>query len=284
MSQRRALGKGLDALLPSGPKASGKKEVAVELRLNEIQPNKSQPRERITPEELNELIKSVKEEGVIEPIVVAEIGPDKYEIIAGERRYTAAERAGLKTIPARVLKNLTPLDRFRLALVENIHRQDLNPIEEAKGYKALMDGYDWTQEEVADKLGKNRVTVANAVRLLKLSDEIQGYIKEKKIQPGHGKVLLGVDDKGKQRSLCEQAIINGWSVRDLEKAVSKSGAKAAKPKKGQDPELRAVEDRMKHIFGTKVTVKGTYKKGKIEIEYYNKEIFEGILEKLKIKI
>ena len=284
MSQRQALGKGLESLIPAASKSGGKKEMAVELRLVDIQPNKSQPRETMTSEELNELIKSVKEEGVLTPIMVAEIGAEKYEIIAGERRFVASQRAGLKTIPARVLRNVSPLDRYKLAMIENIQRQNLNPIEEAKGYKTLMEGFNLNQEELSDKLGKNRATVANSVRLLKLPDFIQQYIIEGKIFPGHAKVLLGIEDKGRQKFICEQIIANGASVRDAEKIVLKSGSKKqAAAKKSQEPEMRVIEDKMKHLFGTKVTVKGTYKKGKIEVEYYSKDDFERIIETLKIK-
>ena len=192
---RQALGKGLDALIPG---ASKKKEGIFQIKIEDVKPNKSQPREKISSEKLEELINSIKNDGVIQPIIVKEAGNNKYEIIAGERRYIAAQRAGLKYIPA-VIRNVSTTEQYRLALIENIHRENLNPVEEAKAYYQLMNLYKCTQEELAEKIGKNRATIANSLRLLKLPKEIQEYIIEEKIYPGHAKLLLSIENPEKQK-------------------------------------------------------------------------------------
>ncbi len=280
---RQALGKGLSALIPGAVSKTGKKEVASELKITDIIPNKNQPRENISPEELNELIKSVKEEGVLQPILVKEIADGKYEIIAGERRYIAAQRAGLKTIPAVIKKNISSIDQHKLALIENIQRQNLNPIEEAKAYQKLIEGYNCTQEQLSEKLGKNRASIANSLRLLKLPESIQKYLITEELQPGHAKVLLSINDVSKQKALAEYTVKKGLSVRDLEGLLNKTHIKKEKTKKTSEPELKNLEEKFKHFFGTKVNIKGSYKKGKIIIEYYNKEDLERILDVLKIK-
>ncbi len=280
---RQALGKGLSALIPGAVSKTGKKETASELKIVDIIPNKNQPRENISPEELNELIKSVKEEGILQPILVKEIADGKYEIIAGERRYIAAQRAGLKTIPAVIKKNISSIDQHKLALIENIQRQNLNPIEEAKAYQKLMEGYNYTQEQLAEKLGKNRASIANSLRLLKLPENIQKYLITGELQPGHAKVLLSINDVSKQKTLAEFSVKKELSVRELENLINKTHIKKEKTKKIIEPEIKNLEEKFKHFFGTKVSIKGSYKKGKIIIEYYNKEDFERILDILKIK-
>jgi ParB family chromosome partitioning protein len=279
---RQALGKGLSALIPGSTKGL-KKEIAVEIKLADIIPNKNQPRENISPEELNELIKSVKEEGILQPILVKEISENKYEIIAGERRFIAAQRAGLKTIPAVIKRNISSIDQHKLALIENIQRQNLNPIEEAKAYQKLLEGYNYTQEQLSEKLGKNRATIANALRLLKLPESVQHYLITGELQPGHAKVLLSIDDVSRQKSIAELAVKKPMSVRELENYVKNMSKKREITKRTTDPELKSLEDKFKHLFGTKVNIKGSYKKGKIIIEYYNKEDFERIIDILKIK-
>ncbi len=280
---RQALGKGLSALIPGAASKTGKKEIAVEVKIADIIPNKNQPRENISPEELNELIKSVKEDGILQPILVKEITDGKYEIIAGERRFIAAQRAGLKTIPAIIKKNISSIDQHKIALIENIQRQNLNPIEEAKAYQKLMDGYNCTQEQLAEKLGKNRVSIANSIRLLKLPENIQKYLITGELQTGHAKVLLSIDDAGKQKALAELTVKKNLSVRELEDLLKKNHIRKEKTKKSAEPEIKNLEDKLKHFFGTKVNIRGSYKKGKIIIEYYNKEDFERILDVLKIK-
>jgi ParB family chromosome partitioning protein len=284
---RQALGKGLDALIPgsrakTAATASAQKGSA-ELPINDIKPNPNQPRKHFTPEKMQEMIESVKKNGVITPILVKESG-NKYELIAGERRFIAAQRAGLKMIPA-VIKHVTPALQLELGLVENLMREDLNPIEVAMAYKNLMEEYKMTQEQVADKIGVNRASVANTVRILRLPAEVQQYIVNGDLDLGHAKVLAGVDDKNRQKALANLAVKKSLSVRELEALTSRTDIKkASSAKKPSSAEMKRVEDKMKLHFGTKVSVRGDYKKGRIEIEYYSPEDFERILEILKINI
>jgi len=215
-------------------------------------------------------------------VIVKESG-GKYELIAGERRFIAAQRAGLKTIPA-IIKNVTATEQLALAMVENIQREDLNPVEEAVGYKNLMEIKGLTQEQLADELGKNRATVANLLRLLRLPAEVTRYIVTGEISTGHGKLLLGFEDKSRQKAVCEQIVRRRLTVRETEKLINKTKKKKPEKKDIKTSEMKDIEQKLKHIFGTKVNIKGDYRKGKIEIEYYNQEVFESILEVLKIKL
>lgn len=280
---RQALGKGLEALIPSSKSKSTTVPTkgTAEVSINDIRANPNQPRKRFTPEKLEELIKSVKSMGVIEPLIVKEVG-NKFEIIAGERRFIAAQRAGLKTVPV-LIKNVTPAEQLEIGLVENIMRHDLNPIEEAKAFKNLMESYKCTQEELSDRIGINRVSVANIVRLLKLAPEIQQFVINEELSLGHAKVLLGVEDKAKQRQLAEQVVRKGLSVRDIEAILQKNPSKKAGAKQQSTAEMKSVENKMKLHFGTKVSIKGNYKKGTIVIEYYNSEDFERITEIMRIR-
>lgn len=280
---RQALGKGLEALIPglrsktSAVPAKGASEISI----NDIRANPNQPRKRFAPEKLEELIKSVKAKGVIEPLIVKEVG-NKYELIAGERRFIAAQRAGLKTVPV-VIKNVSPAEQLEIGLIENIMRQDLNPVEEALAFKNLMESYKCTQEELSDRIGTNRANVANIVRILKLPAEIQQFIINEELTLGHAKVLLGVEDKVKQRQIAEQAVRKGLSVRDIEAMLDKAPSKKSSAKQQSSAEMKSVENKMKLHFGTKVSIKGNYKKGTIVIEYYNSEDFERITEIMRIK-
>jgi len=285
-SGKSRLGKGLDALIPgSRAKLSGQAPVVLssglsEISISDIKPNTLQPRKTFTADKMEELIQSIKENGIIEPIILNETGSGKYEIIAGERRFIAAQRAGLRKVPA-VIKNVTAMKKLEWAVVENIIREDLNPIEEAMAYKQLMEGYRMTQEQLAAKLGRVRATVANTLRLLMLPESVQQYVKTGRINEGHAKVLLGIDDKSRQKALAEQAVKKDLSVRELEELVADMPGKrtrnASKPT-DNSAEMKDIEKEMKFKLGTKVSIKGSYKRGKIEIEYYNKEDFERILQ------
>jgi ParB family chromosome partitioning protein len=280
---RQALGKGLEALIPGAKKAqdAGKNGV-LKVSVADIKANPNQPRKTFSSEGMEELIKSVKEKGILQPIILKEAG-DKYEIIAGERRFIAAARAGLKAVPA-IIMNVSSIEALEIAVIENVQREDLNQIEEANGYKILMDGMHLTQEQLADKLGKNRSTVTNILRLLKLPKPVQDYLIRGEIEPGHAKVLLGIDDAGKMRAMCEQVVKRGMSVRDLEKMLGRENKIKKGSTRAEVSEMRSIEGKMKHFFGTKVSVKGNYKKGKVEIEYYSQEDFERILEALDIRL
>jgi len=280
---RQALGKGLDALIPGAKKNVDLKRAIIDININDIKVNPYQPRKTFSSEKLDELIKSVKEKGVLEPVIVKEIGDNKYELIVGERRFIAAQRAGLQTIPA-LIKNVSSLEQLEIALIENIHREDLNPVEEALAYKQLMEGMHFTQEQLADKLGKNRATVANVLRILNLPDAVKKRLVSGELTLGHAKVLLSIEDSNKQKALCEQVVKYNLSVRDLEKLLKTEKKTKSISKSYSSPEFKVIEEKLKQFFGTKVKIKGKYKKGKIEIEYYSQEEFERILELLKIQI
>src|ERR1035437_6767624 len=280
---RQALGKGLEALIPGSRSKASSAPVrgSLEISINDIRANPNQPRKRFAPEKLEELIKSVKSRSVIEPLIVKETG-NKYELIAGERRFIAAQRAGLKVVPV-IIKNVSPAEQLEIGLIENIMRQDLNPVEEAFAFKNLMESYKCTQEELSDRIGINRANVANIIRVLKLPAEIQQYIINEELSLGHAKVLLGVEDRVKQRQLADQTVRKGLSVRDLEGILEKSPSKKSGAKQQASAEMKSIENKMKLHFGTKVSIKGSYKKGTIVIEYYNSEDFERITEIMRIK-
>jgi len=284
---RQVLGRGLSALLGEEiVKTSG--EELLDLDLDLIEPNSEQPRTRFTEENLNELTQSIRVNGIVQPIVVRRKG-SRYEIVAGERRWRAAQRAGLQKIPS-VVKNVSDEKLLELALVENIQRQELNPIEEAKAYRNLINTIGLTQEMVAERVGKNRTVITTSLRLLKLPDEIQKLIEEEKISAGHGRALLMIDDLEAQKRIARTVMEMSLSVRETEKSVkrlnhgeSQSAAKAvAKPK--IDANIKAAETKLRRHLGTNVHIipdgKGTG--GKIEIEYYGEidldRIFNSILK------
>ncbi|MFP4465976.1 MAG: ParB/RepB/Spo0J family partition protein [Candidatus Goldiibacteriota bacterium] len=286
---RKALGRGLDSLIPGAKNSRNNSDRGLrELSIKDIKPNMTQPRKNFNPEKLDELIQSIKENGIIEPVIVKQSG-EKFEIIAGERRFKAAQKAGLRTIPV-VIKNVSPIKQFEMALIENIQREDLNPLEEGLAYKQLMEAYRLTQEQLAVKLGKNRSTIANTVRILDLPKQVQKLLIEGKIQMGHAKILLSVRDLSRCKALAERAARKEMTVKELEEAAKNSGA-GTKPQEksvsggpgGKSTEIKNIIKEMKFKFGTKVDIRGDYNKGKIEIEYYNKEDLERILEALNIK-
>lgn len=222
---RKALGRGLSALLGEDSVKVGSEEL-LDLDLDLIQPNSEQPRTRFADDNLDELAQSIRANGVVQPIIVRKQN-GKYQIVAGERRWRAAQRAGLQKIPA-VVKNVTDEKLLELALVENIQRQELNPIEEAKAYKKLIEAIGLTQELVAERVGKNRTIITTFLRLLKLPDDIQKLVEEEKISAGHGRALLMIDDDDSRRRVAKNIIEYGLSVRETERAIKRVG-KASQP-------------------------------------------------------
>jgi ParB family transcriptional regulator, chromosome partitioning protein len=284
---RQVLGRGLSALLGEEiVKSSG--EELLELDLDLIEPNSEQPRTRFSEENLEELAQSIRANGIVQPIVVRRKG-SRYQIVAGERRWRAAQRAGLRKI-ASVVKDVSDEKLLELALVENIQRQELNPIEEAKAYKNLINTVGLTQELVAERVGKNRTVITTSLRLLKLPDEIQKLIEEEKISAGHGRALLMIDDAEAQRRIAKTVMEMSLSVRETEKSVKRLGRGASqvvdktevRPK--IDANVKAAETKLRRYLGTNVHIipdgKGTG--GKIEIEYYGEidldRIFNSILK------
>jgi ParB family transcriptional regulator, chromosome partitioning protein len=285
---RNVLGRGLSALLGEG-QTDGNNEELLEIDLDLIEPNSEQPRTRFTEQNLEELTQSIRVNGIVQPIVVRRKG-GRYEIVAGERRWRASQRAGLQKIPA-IVKDIADDKLLELALIENIQRQELNPIEEARAYRNLINTIGLTQEIVAERVGKNRTVVTTALRLLKLPDDIQKLVEEEKLSAGHGRALLMSDDADAQRRLARTVIEMSLSVRETEKAIKRINKgesqitenKAFKPV--IDANTKAAETKLRRFFGTSVQIqpdgKGTG--GKIEIEYYGESdlnrIYELILKK-----
>jgi len=277
---RIAMGKGLDALFNDHIEATTEKEGFVEIRISEIEPNRDQPRKFFDKEQLISLSESIKQHGVIQPVLVRRGENGFYIIIAGERRWRAAKMAGLTSIPA-VVRDYDTRENLEIALIENLQREDLNPIEEAEGYKNLMDTFSLTQEQISERIGKSRSAVANAVRLLSLPDGIVKMVSEGKISGGHARTLLSLENKVNQIALAEKVCSESLSVRELEKVVSSMKNDNNKKEKNipreNDAEYREIENKLGSFLGTKVKIIKGGKKGKLEIEYYSNEDLEHIL-------
>ncbi len=271
---RKGLGRGLQALIPETESGS-----VNEIDMEDIIVNDNQPRKEFKEEALDALTDSVKQYGVLQPILVCP-DDDGYKIIAGERRYRAAKAAGLESIPA-VVRSISEEESMELALIENLQREDLNPIEEAAAYKTLMEEFELTQEEIARIIGKSRPAIANSLRLLNLDGSVREMVEEGKLSAGHAKALLGIDS-GRQYELAIRVIKDGMSVRDTEKMIYKLtedkriSKKVKKAKK--DPIIKDIESRLERTLGTRVLINRGKKGGKIYIEYYSNEELERIIE------
>ena len=306
MALKKGLGRGVDALIPSAETrkaATQKKEEKPEVQVVEkevvkevvkevkvpadttlpvssIEPNRNQPRKNFDKAELEELADSVKRYGVIQPLIVQKKN-DYYEIIAGERRWRAAKLAKIKEVPV-IIKDYEPQEASEIALIENLQRSDLNPIEEAKAYKDLIEEYDLRQEDVATRLSKSRSAITNSMRLLNLSEKVQGMIENGDLQMGHARALLGLENEGLQEKTAKTVVDKGLSVRDTEKLVKS----ILHPKQKKLPipnqntaEVQRLTERLKEILGTKVSINQKANgKGKIEIDYYSTEEFERLYE------
>jgi ParB family chromosome partitioning protein len=276
---KKGLGKGLQALLPSMEPSQD--ENVLEVTVADIRPNPYQPRKLFDPEKLEELANSIQQYGVVQPIVVRRL-PEGFELVAGERRWRASQRVGLRVIPA-VIRDYSDSEMMEIALIENLQREDLNPIEEATSYKRLMEEFGLTQEEVSKKLGRSRSLIANTVRLLQLPDVIQEYVSRGTISMGHAKPLLALPGIEQQIRLATQVVEEDLTVRDVEELVRTTLTKKVKPpKKEKRRELTLVdaEEKLKMFFGTQVKIKPGKIKSKIEIEYYSEEDLERILENI----
>ena len=276
--KKTGLGKGLDALFSSPIVEEDRRgEEVKQLKLNEIEPNKSQARKIFDEEAIEELANSIKEYGVIQPIIVSNKG-DYYEIIAGERRWRASKKAGLKTIPA-IIRDDNEQKNKEISLIENIQREDLNPIEKARGIKLLMDEYNLTQVKVAERLGKSRSSIANTVRILNLDERVIDLALEGKLTEGHCKSLMAIDDGDKQYKMALYIIESGDSVRALEKKV-KVRKKVGNKQDKYLPIYRDIENTFQEFFGTKVKLDAGERKGKIIIQYNSNDDLERILSLL----
>ncbi len=277
--KRKALGKGLQSLIPAEVGDKSKGEKIVEIDISFISPSKYQPRRKFDKEKLEELAQSIKNSGLIQPIVVAQEGNNKYSIIAGERRWRAAQLAGFKKIPA-IVKKMDEVTKAEFAIIENIQRENLNPVEEAFAYKTLLENFKITQEELAKRLGKKRATIANTIRILNLPQEVLDLIEDGLISLGHAKVLLGLKDEGQVLKLSKEVADKGLSVRNLEKRIA-SLSEERKREKKEDVFLKDASEKLTKSLGTKVTINGTQEKGNIVIKYHSKEQLQALFDFLK---
>lgn len=254
-------------------------EAVEQIEIGKIDPNKNQPRKVFDETALNELASSIKIHGIIQPIVLNKVG-DRYMIIAGERRWRAAQIAGLKTVPA-IIKSYDSRQIKEISIIENLQREDLNPMEAARAIKELMEEYGWTQEVVADRLGKSRPVIANTIRLLNLEPEVIDMIEKGKLSAGHARSLVGVNNREAQIKLAKQVCEKKLTVRDLEKAV-KQGKSGKAPKSYQSIELKELIHDMQKVFGTKVSALGSDQRGRIYIDYYSTEDLQRVFELVEI--
>jgi len=274
-----ALGKGLSALIPEKEKRD--EAGVVQIKIDSIQPNEYQPRKSFSDDTLNELVSSIKEKGIIQPVIVRKTGDDRYQLIAGERRWRAAKIAGLNTIPA-IVKDVAPAESLELALIENIQREDLNPVETAEAFNRLITDFNLTHEDLSKKVGKDRATVTNYLRLLKLPDKVKEAIASGEITMGHAKALLQVDDENTQIELAGVIVERGLSVRQAEVLCRKGIVKRLKRKAevSRDPQIVSLEEKLMQSLGTKVRIihRSHNKGGKIEIEYYSLDDLDRLLD------
>ncbi len=292
----RGLGRGLGALIPQGSRANEPSEEGtqpapgiLQVPVGEIVPNPRQPRGKIAPESLNELAASIREHGMLQPLIVTRGRPTDrvpYQLIAGERRWRAAQLAGLPTVPV-LIKEATPQQLLEIALVENIQRADLNALEEAEAYHALIEDFRLSQQEVADRVGRNRVTVANALRLLRLPDAVKALLSEGELTEGHARALLGLDDDTLIERAAEQVTTRGLNVRQTEELVRRLLAAQQNEAAGEaedaappDPLTRQLEDAFRGALGTKVALTRGRRGGRLVISFYSDEELQTIYERI----
>jgi ParB family chromosome partitioning protein len=294
---RKALGKGLEALIPTeqatgaslqpevheSPYGTDVAPVAEEdtgiknLRVEEIRANPWQPRSDVAEDALSELTESIRRRGLLQPVVVRRTD-DGFELVAGERRFVACKMAGLGSVPA-LVKDVSNREMLEIALIENLQREDLNPIDEARAFKRLREEFGLTQEEIAGRVGKDRATVANQTRLLQLPPQIQEHVSRGTLSAGHGRALLSAPDPTRQVELCQLVVNKGLSVRETERlAQRKHRARRQKTKRALSVELAALEECLREHLGTRVSIKPSARGGAIEIQYYGSEDLERILE------
>lgn len=297
-AKKGGLGKGIDSLIPNKvsvkttPEVTGESnEKAVEgifVNINKVEPNREQPRKNFDEDALVELSESIKQFGVLQPLLVQD-RKDYYEIVAGERRWRAAKIAGLKEVPV-IIKDLTEQEKAEISLIENIQREDLNPIEEAVAYKKLLTEFNLKQDELAERVSKSRTAITNSMRLLKLNDRVQEMVIAGRLTTGHARALLGIEDAERQIEAAEEVADNKLNVRDTEKLVKKVQQEKERPGEKTDTKTDSkldaiyhdLEESMKVILGTKVAIhQKDEKKGKIEIEYYSMEELDRIIDLIR---
>jgi len=280
--ERKALGKGIAALIPEKDIATlDKSESVINIDISRISPSKYQPREIFKKEKLNELISSIREKGVVQPVLVRELPGSGYELIAGERRLRAVKELGFQTIPAIIRKVSSDIDLLELSLIENIQREGLNPIEEAHAYSRLINEFNFNLDGIGKAVGKDKSSISNITRLLKLPKKIQDYIISEDISMGHGRALLGLEDPKEQARICDRIIKKGLSVRETEQIVNRKLSGSRRKSSQKDQNIIAIEEELQRIFGTRVQVLHSKKRGRINIEYFSLDDLDRILKLLR---
>lgn len=279
-TKRMALGKGLGALIPEPEEKEERRFFYC--GIEEIRPHRAQPRKHFDESKLLELAETIKEKGILDPLMVRRV-EDGYELIAGERRWRAAQKAGLKEVPV-IVREADDREVLELSLIENLQREDLNPIEEAEGFRELIEQFNVSHEELSKRVGKDRTTITNALRLLKLPTEIQNHLIQNRITAGHARAILSLESREKQKELCEIILQKDLSVRETEALAKrwseKSNKRSATERRKEElvAQLQSLQDALRQHLGTKVRIQSKGKKGKIEIEYYSLEDLERIIE------
>jgi len=273
----KRLGKGLEALI-SGDMAKARERVEkVDTRL--LSPNPFQPRKRFSEGKMEELVNSLREKGIIQPILVRSKG-DGYEIIAGERRWRAAQILNLEEVPVIVRSDIDDVNSLEISLIENIQREELNPVEEAVAYKELIDKFEYTLDKVGQMMGKDKTTVSNSLRILTLSKETLDFLEEGKISTGHAKALLSAPNDQRRKKVLQAILKKGLSVRETENLVRRFGVSLSRETRKKDAETESVEEKLQHKFGTRIVIRHGKKRGRIEIQYFSTEDLARILRML----
>ena len=275
----KRLGKGLGALIPEKDRTFDETEKVNQLRIDSIKPNKSQPRKKFNTEKLQELKDSIRSKGIIQPIVVRSV-EDGYELIAGERRFRAIKELGYEKIPA-IIKKVSDADSLELALIENIQREELNPVEEARAYMELLERFNFSQDDISKAVGKDKSTVSNSLRILTLPKIIQEYILEDNLSMGHAKAMLALTTERARIRFAKRIMKNSLSVRQTEELIKQRLQKTARKRPDKDAHLARLEEEMQHHFGTRVKIVHGKKRGRLEIFYYSNDDLERIIDLIK---
>ena len=281
-TQKKALGRGLGALIPSRPADAAPPPAAglAQVPIDRISPNPYQPRKTFNEASIEELARSVRQHGIVQPLVVTRIGDDKYRLIAGERRFRAAQKAGLATVPVVIKETIADTDVLQIALIENIQREDLNPIEEAYAYHQLHEEFGLTQEEISKRVGKERSTVANFLRLLKLPDAVKKLLAAGQLSMGHARAILAVDSPKKQEQLAERVVRRNLNVRQTEMLAAEKSPKSAEPEKEKDIFTRDAEEKLARTLRSKVEIDRKRRGGVIHIRYGSEEELIRLVDEL----
>ena len=279
---RKVLGRGLDALISPTATDGIQRERVQMLKPEEVHASKYQPRLHFSEEKIEELAQSIREKGVIQPILVRSAGVDRYELIAGERRLRAAKVLGLNEIPA-IVRRVADADVLELSIIENVQREELNSIEEAKAYQRLAQEFGYSQDNIAAKVGKDKSSISNLLRLLNLPQKVQDFLSQNLITFGHARALIPVQDEKRQIIFCQKIVEKGLSVRQVESLISPKQKLKSSRVRTQDRDIKALEDKLQHALGTKVSIRHGKKRGKIEIEYYSLDDLDRVLKALGIE-